>query len=140
VVECHARADNRYEHDANYRKHVVTNAVLSIADEIGKKGFARVEVTPKANNHVFMSEYRVSIGVVSPRVIETIDAERHAAEDAFADLVFQIAANKIDNWGSYYGVSTITKADAKRLAAEAIKSARDTRPKSLAPAVGEPTA
>lgn len=75
--------------------------------------------------------YRVSIGVIAPRTVADLDAERYAAEDNYASLVAQIAAREIDNWGSYYGHADILKRDAKQSVQDALRLAKETRPRKI---------
>jgi hypothetical protein len=133
VVECHVQADTRYENDIKYLEHITHSAANQIAHMMNEKGFIRIQTLKNDDGELysFKRKYRVSLAVVAPRDAAAMDAERFAAEEAFASLVVQIASNNIDVWGSYYGHSDILKRDAKRIVSEAITAAKETRPKNI---------
>lgn len=130
VLNCHFQADTRYEGDQGYREHIIGHGVNLLAHEIEKAGLVRIQHTP-ANSRELKRGYRLSVGVVSPNIVADLDAQRQSAEDAFAELVVQIAAYQIDNWGSHYGHSDILKRDAKQMVADAFRMAKDQRPKKV---------
>jgi hypothetical protein len=130
VVECHFQADTRYEGEEGYRKYIVGHGAQVLAREIEKAGLIRMQHTP-ADSRELKRGYRLSVGVVSPKVVADLDAQREAAEDAFAGLVVEIAGYQIGNCGSRYGRSDISKRDAKHMVSEALKNAKDQRPKAF---------
>ncbi len=130
VVECHFQADTRYEGDEGYREHIVGHGVQILAREIEKAGLIRMQHAP-ADSRELKRGYRLSVGVVSPKVVTKLDEQRIAAEDAFAKLVVETAYYQIDNWGSHYGHADILKSDAKHMVSDALRIAKEQRPKAF---------
>jgi hypothetical protein len=128
VVECHFQADTRHEADPRYREHLVKNAARAIGDAIEEMGLMRLQ-SATADSHELTRGYRVTVGVVAPKVIADLDAERQAAEQKFATSVVEIAIKDIDNWGSYYGNTRIDKDRAADFLREALKKADRKRPR-----------
>lgn len=130
VLEHHFQADTRFEGQEGYREHLVRSGVVAIANQIERGGFMRIQSAP-ADRAEMRRGYRITVGVASIADVSNLDADRFAHEDAYADLVVKIAAAEIQNWGSYYGHSEILKRDATRLLGDALRKAKDTRPKAV---------
>lgn len=126
MVECHFQADTRYEQEPGYREHMIRRGVVEIAHEIEKLGYMRFQQGP-ADKQEYRREHRVTVGVVAPNVTASMDAERHRAEEAFAAQVIELAINEIENWGSYYGHTSLRKDEAARFIRGALGKAKARR-------------
>jgi hypothetical protein len=132
VLECHFQVDTRYEEEQGYREHMVSHGIHMLAREMEKAGLVRMQTAPVPDSdsvYDLSRGYRLSVGIVSPKVARDLDVRREEAEERFARLVLAIAMRQIDNWGSYYRRGDISKRDAIRLVSEALDAAKRQRPK-----------
>lgn len=127
VLEHHAQADIRYEHDRGYREALVQEAIHGIAALIEKNGHMQIQEIPGASGGM-LNHYRVTVGVVSPNVVKDIEAEQFNISNNFCQQVIEEANYQFSNWGSSYGYSSIHKETAKQLLADAFRTVMKRRP------------
>jgi hypothetical protein len=127
VLEANFQADTRYEGEPGYRKHLIRTGVNAIARLIEDGGFIRFQ-EGKPDRVELKRGYRMTVGVVAPKVTAGIDAQNVQKQDAFAQDFLTIAADKIENWGSHYGHSEFLMQDEKRLLDAALSIAKRRRP------------
>lgn len=128
VIECYVEADTRYEGAEGYRRHIVGNAARQIAEEIERAGLMRIQSVPLRGRDD-INTYRMTVGVVPPKVVAEKDKQQLAASIAFAQEVINLAAKEINNWGSYYEQTYIDKARAAIFMGEALREITSLQPR-----------
>jgi len=128
VVECHSRVIAEYENDPEFMESINEELAISIGKEMAEAGYMRFRKEP-AEHDDMTRIYQATVGVVGPEVVDYLEKEHRRREDAFADKVAKRIKYEIDNWGSYYANPTINKNVAYDLINDAVKYAKETRPK-----------
>lgn len=107
--------------DPKYLEHVKRSAAMGLMAEIIKAGYVKVESGPD-DTREFRREYRVTLGIVSPKQVATLEERVAERQIDVAQEVAAEAEHQINNWGSYYGHADILKRDATRMVRDAIKA------------------
>jgi hypothetical protein len=107
--------------DPKYLEHVKHSAAMGLMDEIIRAGYVQIEVGPD-DTREFRREYRVTLGVVSPKQVATLEERVAGRQTEVAHAVVKEAEHQINNWGSFYGHADILKRDATRMVREAIQA------------------
>jgi hypothetical protein len=106
--------------------HVMRSAERQVLRSLAGKGFVRVERGPEDRQQITFP-VTATVGVVSPKVVATIQERAAVHQERLAREVMAEADARIDNWDSYYGRSGILKQDASRLIQEALRTVLERR-------------
>ena len=113
-------ADSRYVDAPGFRDHI--NAMLAdqLAHFLLREGYIEFEKGPVDEKQLNFG-VRATLGVVSPKQIESLDERISKRQTEVAEQVATEAKHQISNWGAFYGHLQISKADAHRMVDDAIR-------------------
>ena len=122
VVEQVSLFDTRIN-DPAFLDHVRSCAAHSLIKPLLEAGFITME-TGKDDPHNMTRQIIAKLGVVSPKIVATLEERALEAGRKLAAAVVQDAATKIRNWGSEYddGFGSLGKDTSIRLLQEALRA------------------
>lgn len=121
VLDYNMMVDALYMSNQNYLPEMKRAAAHAMADRLAADGFVTYRIS-KDEDAFGKKRLRAELGVVSPAHVATLEARIAERQAEVATEVANEARRLIDNWGSYYGQTGLSKSDAYREIGEALKN------------------
>lgn len=128
IVKTERFANSIPEQDPRYVDAVKHQMMHMLVDDMIRQDLVKFERGPTDTVQMRFA-VQMTVGVVAPRAVTTLAERIEQHQEALAREVMAEAKRQINNWGSYYGQTSLTKAQAGDSVNSALTAVLEARKK-----------
>lgn len=119
IVDFHGMIDTGYEKEPGFMDHARDSVAHRALAAVMKRGFIQFRTEPPDKFNL-TTKLIGTMAMVAPAHVATMQQRIREHQGQIAAEVVKEAFAQIDNWGSYFGHSDISKKDANQMIADAL--------------------